>query len=40
MKKLFNLLKIIYYYLESSYKIQKVRQLQEDDLVYTTKANV
>ncbi|MCL0050733.1 hypothetical protein M1N22_02655, partial [Dehalococcoidia bacterium] len=40
MKKLLNLLKTIYYYLESSYKIWKVRQLQEDDLVYTTKANV
>jgi len=40
MKKLLNLLKAIYYYLESSYKIWKVRRLQEDDLVYTTKANV
>jgi len=40
MKKLFNLLKTIYYYLESSYKIWKVKRLQEDDLVYTTKASV
>ena len=40
MKKLFRFLKAIYYYLESSYKIWKVKRLQEDDLVYTTKANV
>lgn len=40
MKELFSLLKTIYYYLESSYKIWKVRRLQGDDLVYTTKANV
>ena len=40
MKKLFSLLKTIYYYLESSYKIWKVRRLQEDDIVYTTKTNV
>lgn len=40
MRKLFSLLKTVYYYLESSYKIWKVRRLQEDDLVYTTKANV
>ena len=40
MKRLFNLPKAIYYYLESSYKIWKVRRLQEDALVYTTKANV
>lgn len=40
--KLFSLLKTFYYYLESSYKIWKVRRLQEedDDLVYTTKENV
>jgi hypothetical protein len=29
-----------YYYLKSSYKIWKVKRLQEDDLVYTTKTNV
>ena len=40
MKKLFSLLKTVYYYLESSYKIWKVRRLQEDDLVYTTSENV
>ncbi len=40
MKKIFSLLKTIYYYLKSSYKILKVRRLQEDDLVYTTKTNV
>lgn len=40
MKGPFNLLKTIYYYLESSYKIWKVRRLEEDDLVYTTRANV
>jgi len=36
----FNLLKTIYYYLLSSYKIWKVRRLQEDDLIYVTKTNV
>ncbi|MBA7468209.1 hypothetical protein ES707_03450 [subsurface metagenome] len=40
MKKLFSLLKTIYYYLQSSYKMWKVRQLQEDDLVYTTSESV
>ncbi len=40
MKKFFSLFKTIYYYLESSYKIWKVRRSQEDDLVYTTNANV
>ena len=39
MKKAFSLLKTIYYYLQSSYKMWRVRQLQEDDLVYTTIAN-
>jgi len=40
MKRLLNLLQAIYYYLQSYYKISKVRQLQEDDLVYTTIENV
>jgi len=40
MNKMISLLKTVYYYLKSSYKIWKVRRLQEDDLVYTTKANV
>jgi hypothetical protein len=34
------MLKVIYYYLKSSYKIWKIRRLQKDDLVYTTKKNV
>jgi len=40
MKKLFNLLKTFYYYLQSSYKMWRVKRLQEDDLVYTTTGNV
>lgn len=40
MRKLFDLLKIIYWYLLSSYKMWKVRRWQEDDLVYTTRTNV
>ena len=40
MKRLLSLLKTIYYYLRSSYKMWKVRQLQEDDLVYTTSESV
>jgi len=40
MKKLFNPLIGVYYYLQSSYKIWNLRRSQEDDLVYTTKANV
>jgi hypothetical protein len=34
------MLDVIYYYLKSSYKVWRVRRLQEDDLIYTTKANV
>lgn len=34
------LLKIIYYYLKSSYKIWWVKHSQEDDLIYTTKQHV
>jgi len=30
----------LYYYIKSSYRIWQVRRLQEDDLVYTTNANV
>jgi hypothetical protein len=33
-------LKAIYYYLESSYRIWKVRRFQEDDVIYTTEKNV
>ena len=40
MKKFINLLKTTYYYLQSSYKIWKIKRLREDDLVYTTKANI
>ncbi|OQX89617.1 MAG: hypothetical protein B6D65_02340 [candidate division Zixibacteria bacterium 4484_93] len=40
MQKLFRLIETIYYYLKSSYKIWKVRRLQEDDLAYITKASV
>ncbi len=40
MKKLFIILKAVCYYLKSSYKIWKIRRLQEDDLVYTTRTHV
>jgi hypothetical protein len=40
MKKAFSMLKTVYYYLKSFYKIWKVRRLQEDDLIYTTKTNI
>lgn len=30
----------VYYYIKSTFKIWRVQRLQEDDLVYTTKANV
>ena len=40
MKRLFNLLETIYYYLQSSYKMRMARSLQEDDLVYTTSESV
>lgn len=35
-----NLIKTIYYYLVSSYKIWKVKSSQKDDLVYITNKNV
>jgi len=40
MKRFFCFLKTIFYFIESSYKIWKVKRLQEDDLIYTTKAEV
>ena len=40
MKNLFRLVEVIYYYLESSYKIWRAKRFQEDDLVYITKTNV
>lgn len=39
-KKMYKLLKTLYYYLYSSFKIWRVRRLQADDLVYITKENV
>lgn len=35
-----NFLKAVYYYLKSSYKIWKVKQLIKNDLIYVTKKNV
>lgn len=40
VKRLSSSLEVLYYYLRSSYKIWRVKRVQEDDLVYTTKANV
>jgi hypothetical protein len=40
MSKLLKLLIATYYYIKSSYKIWKVKNILEDDLVYTTKTNV
>jgi len=40
MKRLFRPFVGVYYYLQSSYKMWKVRRSQEDALVYTTEANV
>ena len=40
MRSLIKLLKTIYYYLKTSYKIWRVNRIKKDDLVYTTKANV
>lgn len=40
MRKLFQFLKTIYYYLKSSYKILRIKIVEEDDLVYTTMENV
>lgn len=40
MKNPIKLLKVIYYYLLSSYKIRFVKCALEDDIVYTTKRNV
>ncbi len=40
MKGFLNRLRVIYYYLKSSYKIWRTRREQKDDLIYTTKANV
>lgn len=40
MRNLFNLIKSIYYYTVSSYKIWKVKKLQQDDIIYTTRDNI
>ena len=40
MKKIHNFLKAIYYYLKTSYKIWRVKNAREDELVYTTRTNV
>jgi hypothetical protein len=40
MRNPIKVLEAIYYYLKSSYKIWRVKRVQVDDLVYTTKANV
>lgn len=40
MKRLSKFPETLYHYLKSSYKIWRVKRVQEDDLVYTTKANV
>ena len=40
MRNLLRLLKTIYYYLKTSYKIWRVKRVQKDDLVYTTTENV
>ncbi len=40
MTNLFRFFEVIYYYLRSSYKIWRVKHIQEDDLVYITKTNV
>lgn len=40
MRNFFKLLKSVYFYLITSYKIWRIRHVQEDDLVYTTKSQV
>jgi hypothetical protein len=40
MRNLLALVKSVYYYLESSYRMWQARRFQEDDLVYTTRADV
>lgn len=40
MKRSIRLLEALYYYLQASYKIWRVKCVQEDDLVYITKRNV
>lgn len=40
MIKLIKYIEAIYYYLKSSYKIWKIKRLQEDDLVYITNSKI
>jgi hypothetical protein len=40
VKRLSKFPETLYHYLKSSYKIWRVKRVREDDLVYTTKANV
>ena len=40
MKRLSKFPETLYHYWKSSYKMWRVRRAQEDDLIYTTKANV
>lgn len=40
MKKFFNLFKVVYYYLKTSYRIWQVKHTREDDIVYITKSQV
>lgn len=40
MRKILKWLKIMYYYISSSYRMWKVRKLQEDDIIYVTERNV
>jgi len=40
MRNIIKFIEVIYHYLRSSYKIWRIRCTQEDDLIYTTKANV
>ncbi|MCS7227653.1 MAG: hypothetical protein NZ839_01660 [Endomicrobia bacterium] len=40
MKIIINLIKVIYYYLVSSYKIWQTRHLNKDDTIYTTKTGI
>ncbi|HOL21364.1 MAG TPA: hypothetical protein PLQ41_00720 [bacterium] len=40
MRKVLIFLKSIFYYLMASYKIWRVKKLQEDDLIYTTATNI
>jgi len=40
MKKLFNLIEAIYYYLKVSFKIRNIKRGEKDDLVYVTRDNI